>query len=254
MTAFCVHQFSSTLNILFQSLIIAPLHAIFFSFFFFETVENVRHRKKLPAAHSTNTCRVFSSFPVCFPSDRAPFDNFVSAWTRVGGMGECRGKSRKSPPIFFETFVTRFFPLGLFLFLFPFVSLTHSATMKILPVLLLRPSSGWEEARDDSARIHFLLLLLSSFFVILLRNFPRNKPRQQIFTDGPQGGRSNKCLIVLTILSVLHEFHRVLPLVKQRSFALYLSAFNFPPRSASLLFLVSYYFLVFFFSFIFGIR
>lgn len=133
------------------------------------------------------------------------------------------------------------------LFLFPFVSLTHFATMKILPVLLLRPSSGWEEARDDSARTHFFLLLLSSFFVILLRNFPRNKPRQQIFTDGPQGGRSNKCLIVLTILSVLHEFHRVLPLVKQRSFALYLSAFNFPPRSASLLLLASCYFLVFFF-------
>lgn len=137
-----------------------------------------------------------------------------------------------------------------FHFLFPFVSLTHSATMKILPVLLLRPSSGWEEARDDSARTHFLLLLSSSFFIILLRNFPRHKPRQQIFTDGPQGGRSNKCLIVLTILSVLHEFHRVLPLVKQRSFALYLSAFNFPPRSASLLLLLaSYYFLVFFFFF-----
>ena len=119
----------------------------------------MRHRKKLPAAHSTNTCRVFSSFPVCFPSDRAPFDNFVSAWTRVGGMGECRGKSRRSPPIFFETFVTRFFPLGLFLFLFPFVSLTHSATMKILPVLLLRPA--------EKRRATILLESISSCFSCL---------------------------------------------------------------------------------------
>lgn len=62
-------------------------------------------------------------------------------------------------------------------------------------------------------RLHLPIFFSFSFF-------PRDKPRQQIFTDGHRGGRSNKCLIVLTILSVLHEFYRVLLLsfVKQRSF------------------------------------
>lgn len=55
----------------------------------------------------------------------------------------------------------------------------------------------------------------SSNFFFSFSFFPRDKPRQQIFTDGHRGGRSNKCLIVLTILSVLHEFYRVLFLFRQ---------------------------------------
>lgn len=161
MTAFCVHQFPSSPNILFQSLIIAPLHAIFFSFFFFETVENVRHRKKRPAAHSTNTCRVFSFFPVCFPSDRAPSDNFVSARTRVGGMGECRGKSRRFSSIFFETCVTRFFPPGFFLFS-PLFLLHILLQWKFCPCysFVLRPA--------EKRRATILLAPISSCFSCLL--------------------------------------------------------------------------------------
>ena len=54
---------------------------------------------------------------------------------------------------------------------------------------------------------------------------------KQIFTDGPRGGRSNKCLIVLTILSVLHEFHRVLPLVNTNGRLHRLSTLSLPPFS-----------------------
>lgn len=60
----------------------------------------------------------------------------------------------------------------------------------------------------------FLLVFIFQFF-FSFSFFPRDKPRQQIFTDGHRGGRSNKCLIVLTILSVLHEFYRVLFLFRQ---------------------------------------
>lgn len=183
MTVFWVHQFPSSSNILFQSLIIAPLHAIFFSFFFFETVENVRHRKKRPAAHSTNTCRVFSSFPVCFPSDRAPSDNFVSARTRVGGMGECRGKSRRFSSIFFETFVTRFFPLGFFSLSFPlcfsYAFCYNENSARATPTSFVR-------LRRGARRFCSHPFLLASL-VFLLRHSPSKFSEEQTSTTNIHG-------------------------------------------------------------------
>lgn len=98
-----------------------------------------------------------------------------------------------------------------------------------------------EGTRDDSSFSHLsspfsfpsparlLVFILQFFFSFSF--FPRDKPRQQIFTDGHRAGRSNKYLIVLTILSVLHEFYRVflLSLVKQRSFAFFFFFFFFCP-------------------------
>lgn len=191
----------------------------FFSFFFFETVENVRRRKKRPAAHSTNTCRVlsFSSPPLFpFPTYRAlssyrdfRFFFFFFTLDEGGWIGGCRGKSRRSPSIFFEIFRSPSIYSHLHYSLQGKISCWGVASSP-RPLFVRR-------RRDDSSFPHlsrFLLVFIFQFF-FSFSFFPRDKPRQQIFTDGHRGGRSNKCLIVLTILSVLHEFYRVLFLFRQ---------------------------------------
>lgn len=171
--------------------------------------------------HTRRTRAVFSPFPPprClfpFPTYRAlssyrdfRFFFFFFTLDEGGWIGGCRGKSRRSPSIIFEIFRSPSIYSHLHYSLQGKISCWGVASSP-RPLFVRR-------RRDDSSFPHlsrFLLVFIFQFF-FSFSFFPRDKPRQQIFTDGHRGGRSNKCLIVLTILSVLHEFYRILFLFRQ---------------------------------------
>lgn len=138
----------------------------------------MRHRKKRPATHSTNACRVlflpflFLCSPSAFPSDRIPSEkNLVSFWTRVGGMSGCRDKVdglclssswKHSSLLSFASYSLRIFFHFYFWIFLNNILFSHSSSS----------CARTEKGRIDRGCPH---LFLSSFFHHPASNFPRDK-------------------------------------------------------------------------------
>lgn len=137
----------------------------------------MRRTKNRPATHSTNTCRVL------VPSAPPP----LCPLTPSISVSRGRGAGVRVQGAFRNVCVSR----------------VRRTRAFLLPCRVPTPSPEGRSPRNVLFREKFLL------------PDTRDKPRQQIFTNGPRGGRSNKCLIVLTILSVLQRVsYRVLHIQK----------------------------------------